>query len=562
MHLAVRTFLFSFVPLTILLFASFWAVQRAVVSVVHNTVRSALLSHQVAAARMEAHNENQSRRYLRVLAENSALKAGLQLMIADPASAGARLTVEDQLRELCSTAEIDFLLISSLQGVPMAGVLRQGAEIVSIDAGAVRPPNRGLFLYGRSKYRITSVPINQGEENVALVSVGERLDLADFNTPVVLMHNDRVVESSFSSIPADELQTRVASCRRAECELKLGDDTFLSLAANVGSGYIIRRLVNLDSALKPVQSIIRGVFVFAGGAALAGVIVLALLSSRLIVKPIASMVTHLRESESTGNLREFDAKLTTVHEIRELMEGFNHATAAIRRGEQELHQAYVEFVGSLASAIDARDRYTAGHSGRVYQFSYAIAQAMNLDPENLGELRIGALLHDIGKIGIPDAVLQKPGRLTDEEFSLIKQHPEIGRRILEGVHGFAPYLSIVELHHENWDGTGYPYGLQGEEVPLSARIVHVADAYDAMTSDRPYRLGMRAEVAAGILQENAGTQFDPVIVQVFANLMKTGTIKRIISGPDQSQEQSLRGLAAALGESRATASILAGSSQL
>ena len=131
---------------------------------------------------------------------------------------------------------------------------------------------------------------------------------------------------------------------------------------------------------------------------------------------------------------------------------------------------------------------------------------------------MGALLHDIGKIGISDVVLQKPGRLTPEEEALIRQHPVIGRKILECVQGFEAYLPVVELHHENWDGSGYPRGLKGEETPRTARIVKVADAYDAMTSDRPYRRGMRHEEAIRILEKHAGTQFDVAAVQAFVTL--------------------------------------------
>jgi HD-GYP domain-containing protein (c-di-GMP phosphodiesterase class II) len=245
-------------------------------------------------------------------------------------------------------------------------------------------------------------------------------------------------------------------------------------------------------------------------------------------------------------LAEFDVSRTGVREIRELAEGFNRAASAIREGRNNLDRAYVEFVGSLASALDARDPYTAGHSARVCEYSCSIAAAMGFRSDDLDQLRIGALLHDIGKIGIDDAILRKAGRLTSEEFAIIQQHPEIGRRILEGVHGFAPYLSIVELHHENWDGTGYPHALRGEEVPLCARIVHVADAYDAMTSDRPYRPGMQCEVAMRILQENAGTQFDPLVVKVFAELLRTGISAGDTSGSGNSVDQSLQHLAAAL----------------
>jgi HD-GYP domain-containing protein (c-di-GMP phosphodiesterase class II) len=147
-----------------------------------------------------------------------------------------------------------------------------------------------------------------------------------------------------------------------------------------------------------------------------------------------------------------------------------------------------------------------------------LAAALQLEFGDVERVRIGALLHDIGKIGIADTVLQKPGRLTDEEFAIVKLHPVIGRKILEGVQGFADYLSAVEFHHENWDGTGYPKGLSGEAIPIDARIIHVADAYDAMTTDRSYRPGMAHERAVSILIENAGTQFDIQVVEAFVTL--------------------------------------------
>lgn len=217
-------------------------------------------------------------------------------------------------------------------------------------------------------------------------------------------------------------------------------------------------------------------------------------------------------------LPEFPGQGGQIQEIRALCESFNEAAAAVRQGSDRLHRAYVEFTGSLASAIDARDRYTAGHSHRVSEFSCAIAAAMNISGEAWETIRIGALLHDVGKIGIADSVLQKDGRLTNEEFKLIQQHPTIGRRILEGVQGFEPYLPVVELHHENWDGSGYPLGLRGDATPLCARIVHVADVYDAITSDRPYRRGMSNQEALRLLEECAGTQFDPAIIEVFTKL--------------------------------------------
>ena len=128
---------------------------------------------------------------------------------------------------------------------------------------------------------------------------------------------------------------------------------------------------------------------------------------------------------------------------------------------------------------------------------------------------MGAQLHDIGKIGIPDAVLQKAGYLTPEEYELVKLHPQIGKRILERVAQFEKYLPIVELHHEDLDGRGYPYGLKGTEIPFGARVMAVADSYDAMTSDRPYRRGMPVAKAASILREGRGRQWDPLVVDAF-----------------------------------------------
>jgi len=282
--------------------------------------------------------------------------------------------------------------------------------------------------------------------------------------------------------------------------------------------FTLRSLRSLDAAAAPVQAALRGVFLSAGLTALFGAFAIAAFSSKSIVKPLAAVVARLRESSKTGVLPEFPSAQRGVREIRELSESFNHAAASIQEGRDQLVRAYVEFVSSLASALDARDPYTAGHSLRVSEYSCAIARAMAVPADELEIIRVGALLHDIGKIGISDAVLQKPGKLTAEEEALIQQHPVIGRKILECVQGFDAYLQVVELHHENWGGGGYPRGLTGEETPRSARIVKVADAYDAMTSDRPYRRGMHHEEAVRILEKCAGTQLDPAAVQAFLSL--------------------------------------------
>jgi putative nucleotidyltransferase with HDIG domain len=169
-------------------------------------------------------------------------------------------------------------------------------------------------------------------------------------------------------------------------------------------------------------------------------------------------------------------------------------------------------IRALAAALDARDPYTAGHSERVSTLAVRMGQQMRMTDAELDVLRLGALLHDIGKIGVSDEILRKPAGLTAEEFEHIKRHPSVGARILRLVPFLAPHLPIVELHHERPDGQGYPFGLRGNDIPIGARVVHVADAFDAMTSARAYRPARGALDAIAELQRYKGTHFDPVSV--------------------------------------------------
>ena len=186
--------------------------------------------------------------------------------------------------------------------------------------------------------------------------------------------------------------------------------------------------------------------------------------------------------------------------------------AALFREKEEL---LVGTIKSLVRTLEARDAYTRGHSDRVAAIARIIAREVGYSNERAERLHLTGLLHDIGKIGVPDQVLNKPGRLDDDERDAIQQHPEIGYEILRSIPSLEDVLPGVLHHHECLDGTGYPHGLCGEEIPLDARILSVADAFDAMTSDRPYRSGMQVSRAVGILTEGAGQQWDPEIVAVF-----------------------------------------------
>lgn len=181
----------------------------------------------------------------------------------------------------------------------------------------------------------------------------------------------------------------------------------------------------------------------------------------------------------------------------------------------ELKSAYRGTVESLRLAVDAKDSYTRGHSDRVSYYSVLIGKKLGLPEEEISILRDGGLFHDIGKIGIPDAILQKPGKLTDEEYDDIKNHPSIGAKIIAPAKIFENILPIVKHHHERYDGRGYPSSLKGEDIPLYARIAAVADTFDAMTSDRSYRPRFTLFKALEELENSKGTQLDPTIVDAF-----------------------------------------------
>ncbi len=182
----------------------------------------------------------------------------------------------------------------------------------------------------------------------------------------------------------------------------------------------------------------------------------------------------------------------------------------------EMRQMFTQTVASLAQAVDARDKFTSGHSVRVQQISIDIGHVMRLSQQELEALEWGGLLHDIGKIGVPDSVLNKPDRLTREERAIMNAHPVIGANIIAPVTKLAPELPIIRHHHEWYNGSGYPDRLMGDEIPVLARILHVADAFEAMTAARPYRMmPLTSEQAMAELRKFAGIQFDPAIVDFF-----------------------------------------------
>jgi putative nucleotidyltransferase with HDIG domain len=186
----------------------------------------------------------------------------------------------------------------------------------------------------------------------------------------------------------------------------------------------------------------------------------------------------------------------------------------------------LESVRAIVSSLEEKDVYTHGHSVRVAEYSVLLAQELNLTEQAVTEVELCAILHDIGKIGIPDNVLLKPARLTNSEFEIMKSHPMRSARILEKVSSFQNIIPGIKYHHERYDGQGYPEGLKGEAIPLYARIILIADTYDAMTSTRPYRLALDRETAFEELIRCSGTQFDKNLVTHFINALRSENAKR------------------------------------
>ncbi|MFH2138380.1 MAG: HD domain-containing phosphohydrolase [Candidatus Omnitrophota bacterium] len=225
-----------------------------------------------------------------------------------------------------------------------------------------------------------------------------------------------------------------------------------------------------------------------------------------------------------GDLRqELDEKSKLVEQLADQLNQISELNSKLKRN-------FYQTILSLATALEARDQYTHGHSERVDLYSKIIAEELRdnqnwpIDDEFLDNLHVEARLHDIGKIAIPDGVLNKPGKLDDEEFNLIQAHPVKSAKILAPLEDLKENAEVIRHHHERYDGRGYPSALKGEDIPARARIIAVADSYDAMTSNRPYRKALSIEIAMGELEKNKGTQFDAQAVDAFISAIKKGKI--------------------------------------
>ncbi len=284
-------------------------------------------------------------------------------------------------------------------------------------------------------------------------------------------------------------------------------------------------------ALASVGEMRRSVWLICLGFALFALIV-GLLLTRMMTAPIFNLVGVAQKIAVGDYSTRADSK--SVSEFGTLGEAFNLMSDKVQeqieklaRAAEENRELFVGTVKALAAAIDGKDRYTRGHSERVARFSVAIGRRMRMTEDELEALRISALLHDVGKIAIDDSILKKPSALTDEEFEVMKTHPQRGFKIMSQIPKMSEFLPGMYMHHEMVNGQGYPQGLKGDEIPLQAKIVSVADTFDAMTTDRPYSKGMDLDAALDRIRSFIGTRYDGAVVEALIHACETGEVRPV-----------------------------------
>ncbi len=288
--------------------------------------------------------------------------------------------------------------------------------------------------------------------------------------------------------------------------------------------------------------------------AIAFSILISIWAARRLTVPL-NVLTESSRSIAGGDFSQ-RVQLKSRTEFGELAETFNSMTdelerfvADLKKAAEENHALFLGSIQMLAGAVDEKDPYTRGHSDRVTRYSILIATEMGLKKEEIEKIRISAQLHDVGKIGIEDRILKKPGALTPEEFEIMKTHTTKGAAILRPVEMLREMLPGIELHHESLDGRGYPYGLKGDEIPLLPRVIMVADTFDAMTTNRPYQAAMDPEYVIRIINSLATTKFDPVVVKAMTRVFESGKLRIHRAATVSGEEATAATVAGAAGPS-------------
>jgi putative nucleotidyltransferase with HDIG domain len=525
-RLLTRALVTSFLTVAIVLGAVFAVLSLRVRDQVRQAVADNLASAQQVFTRVETRRQQDLRASVATLAENPTLKAALDTWLTERAFANERTsaellsTVQREADKIADHVSADVLAVADANRRIVASGGRLAASwprgvVIGVRTDANTPSDRAVAV-GSGMYHVVSVPLQLGEVTVGSLELGTALDgryareLADLSRgDAAILLKGTVLASTVSGPAARDLASYQAPDTGGAHTMVLAGETWAIQPLSQLGEVTFLALASIDAAAAAgqTQAALRSLAWVGLGA-----IALAVLGSVWLARTLTRPIDHLSESLAAmtrgDEPRQALALSGTSRELDQLTSTFNSLLASVATAEAEAEATYLGAVRALAAALDARDPYTAGHSERVSRFSVAIGEEMKLDAEARETLRLGALLHDIGKIGVPDEVLRKADALTAAEFESIKAHPSAGARILKSIPFLAPHIPIVELHHERPDGLGYPYGLRGDDIPLAARIVHVADAFDAMTSARAYRSGRIPVEAIAELRRCVGTDFD------------------------------------------------------
>jgi len=530
-RLVVRTSVATLATVAVLLSAVFVVVTLDVRERVRAEVTDKLEARLRVLSALEDRRGDELASQVAMLAENSTLKAALDIYQSEMATSKHTnkyelvSTVTRELEKIAARVRPDILAVTDASGRTVAAAGRLKAawpdSMPSSDEGSSR-----FVSLGAGAYRLASADVGLQDTILGRLQLGTALD-KEYARELSALSGAATLIATSETVLTTTLPPAVAASLTPDVLRSLSS----SRVARLGDGeYAVRELLqerdagvyvldSIDAASAPaLMKASRTIFVMALATfAVAGLASVWL--ARTLARPIDSLSRSL---EQMTRERAFDEPLPKTgfsREIDALTSSFNEMMSAIRVAEGDTRSAYVGTIRALAMTLDARDPYTAGHSERVSALSVAVGRHLGLSEDDVEVLRLGALLHDIGKVGVPDEVLRKPGGLTAEEFEAIKLHPTLGARILRSVPFLAPHIPIVELHHERPDGSGYPHQFRGEEIPLLARIVHVTDAFDAMTSARAYRGARSTAEALRELWRCAGAEFDAEVVQALAGAL-------------------------------------------
>ena len=530
----VRTMIATFATVALVLSAVFVVIAINVRDYTRGMVAEKLEAGQRMLSALEQRRARELQAQVATLAESPTLKAAtdtyhVELANADTTDRRELLeTIDRELEKLAVRIRPDVLAVINPAGEVIAAAGRRQAEwprnarIVTHRGGS----GEEFASLPSGVFRVASAPLAFQDTILGSLQLGTGLgqeyarELSVLSgASTLIVSGDRIIATTLPSNAAAELTPSVLRALPSADVVPLaGSDYAIRLLFQEGEAATYA-LDSIDaSAGTAVAGAVREILMIALAAfGVAGFASLWL--ARSLARPIHTLSRSVADMTRSRDFDEPIAPTGFSLEVDALTDTFNTMMRSVAAAEAETRSAYVGAIRALALALDARDPYTAGHSERVSAISVTIGRQMALEDDQLDVLRLGALLHDIGKIGISDDVLRKPSSLTPDEYELIKQHPTLGARILRSVPFLAPHIPIVELHHERPDGKGYPHGLSSDQTPLLARIVHAADAFDAITSARAYRRGRGSAEALGELWRHAGTQFDAEVVQALARAL-------------------------------------------